>query len=399
MSTDFSRFSIIDEYTLEELRREYQSSAPKDRIALVAGLYQSGIIPPYDIARLAVEDQHVEVRQWLARHARHLDYREAIDDDPANGFRYPDRDLVEHVRRDTDAFVRACLFENPDIFANLSYEQWCELFVQSSHIEKLALVRNPNMQGVHKLLEAIFDPDDGQFKLTLSEREQLVNALLLSRQALSENHRKGSSVFAQPWDARLFSRLWRLINKWPKDARIKRNIYLYIGTTIKTKAGIYRQCKQPTLRADILRNVEPDDSDTLELGMKDPDDLCRFLAHSKARNFSTARFDILIKKDDVHALTGLAENASLSLSQLEQIKERLFALGAHEEARWASETIDRLRRTQLPENPEAIFKYDVYSEITPEAKLNFIGQSVLRLQRDLDYLTDLLKEHTNPPIK
>lgn len=384
---DFARFSIVDEYTLEELKRRYHTSSPRERIELILGMYQTGIIPPYALARLAVDDQHVEVRQWMARHARHLDYREPQD----GGYRYPERNLIERVQQDTDSFVIACLYENPDIFARADEAEWHQMFSRASHLERLAMVRNPNLQSAHRLLEAIFDPDDESYGLSLDQREQLVNALLISRQALSENHRKGASIFAQPWDAKLFSRIWRLINKWPKDAKIKRNIYLYVGTTIKTKAGIYRQCRQAALRADILRNIDFDDSDTLELGMKDSDDLCRYLAHSKAKNFNAARFEIILNKDDIHALSGLAENPHLSLSQLEQVKDRLFTLGAHEEARWASETIDRIRKRRAPADPEKLFGSEgTNSEFTAE-KLNFIGQQLLKLHRDLDYLHSLLE--------
>lgn len=386
---DFARFSIIDEYTLEELKRRYHNSTPRERIELIVGMYQTGIIPPYELARLAVDDQHVEVRQWMARHARHLDYRQLSE----SGYRYPGRNLVERVQQDTDSFVRACLYENPDIFSHSDEATWHEMFSRASHLERLAMVRNPNLQSAHRLLEAIFDPDDEAYGLSLEQREQLVNALLISRQALSENHRKGTSVFAQPWDARLFSRIWRLINKWPKDAKIKRNIYLYVGTTIKTKAGIYRQCRQAALRADILRNVDSDDSDTLELGMKDTDDLCRYLAYCKAKNFNAARFEMVLNREDIHALSGLAENPYLSLSQLEQVKDRLFTLGAHEEARWASETIEKLRKRRAPADPEKLFGPEGMSAEFTAEKLNFIGQQLMKLQRELDYVQGILEDY------
>lgn len=386
---DLSRFSVIDAYTLEELKRDYQYRTPNARIGLIEGLYLNGIIPPYEVARLVVEDQHVQVRQWMARHARHLDYREAIDDNPANGFMFPERNLVDIVRRDPDEFVRACLYENPDVFAHWPQDEWMRLFASGSHLERLAMVRNPNMQGAHNVLEAIFDPDDSRFEMTLDEREQLVNALLISRQVLSEKRRKESSVFAQPWDARLFSRLWRLVNKWPKDAKIRRNIHLYVGTTIKTKAGIYRQCKQAALRVDILNNIDPDDCDTLELGMKDSDNVCRYLAHTKTRSLNAARFEMVLNSGDVHALAGLAENKNLSIKQLEQVKERLFTLGAHEEARWASENIEYLRTLESTNDPDKLFGIHNKNPELLTDKINFIGRQLVKLQHEIDYLQDL----------
>ena len=71
-----SRYEIIDPYTLEELRREYQNSSARSRISLLRKLCKNGSLP-YEIAALAVEDQNVQVRQWFARHCPHLDYRES----------------------------------------------------------------------------------------------------------------------------------------------------------------------------------------------------------------------------------------------------------------------------------------------------------------------------------
>jgi hypothetical protein len=49
-----SRYAVTDTYTLEELRREYQTSDAKGRIHLLEQLYEGDDVPPYDIAILAV---------------------------------------------------------------------------------------------------------------------------------------------------------------------------------------------------------------------------------------------------------------------------------------------------------------------------------------------------------
>ncbi len=73
---ELPRYSKLDSYTLEELRRKYQTSDPKARIDLLQNFYKDDTAPPFEIALVAVEDSNVEVRQWIARHGKYLDYRE-----------------------------------------------------------------------------------------------------------------------------------------------------------------------------------------------------------------------------------------------------------------------------------------------------------------------------------
>lgn len=389
MKTDASRYSAIDEYTLEELVRQYAAATPPERIAIISDLYDAGVMPPFEIALRAVADESAQVRHWMARNARYLDYRDSVEHvgDPGDLQRF---NLHRLLLNDSDHFVRASLYENRHIYADTSIDEWHQKFSGATHLERLAMVRNPRTHAAIGLLEALFDPESTHFGLSLPEREQIVSALLISRQALTEHHRSGTDLPPEPWDAHLFSHLWRLISKWPADSRVRKNIYLYVGTTIKTKAGIYRQCKQATFRADILRNIDPDDSDTLELAMKDQDNLCRFLAYSKVSNINQTRLESILDTEDIYALLGLAENETLNLDQLEEVKDRLFGLGAHEQARWASETIEKIKRSNPPQDPAQLFSgTDEPNQFLAE-KINALGKIVLHLQRELDCLQEQL---------
>ena len=85
----------LDAFAVEELRRLYQSADVSGRIAVL----QSDTTLPFEIARLAVEDPNVEVRQWFARHGRTEFYSDTAAQ-PA--VRFPDRDLLEILRKDSD---------------------------------------------------------------------------------------------------------------------------------------------------------------------------------------------------------------------------------------------------------------------------------------------------------
>ena len=169
---EFSRYQVSDAYILEELKRDYQSSDVRGRIRLLKKLR----FPPYEIARMAVEDPHVEVRQWIARQGK-LDFREQEAGQNAEA---SERNFVERLRGDPDPYVRACLHENPNVIGLVSFAlDWEEYFFNANHLQRLALVRNPNING--PLVEKVFDPDDKDLRITINERAELARAYLSTK--------------------------------------------------------------------------------------------------------------------------------------------------------------------------------------------------------------------------
>src|SRR2546425_2452962 len=197
------RYSEIDVYTLGELWREYQASEPRGRIRLFKKLYRDDRRPPYEIAQMAVEDPHVEVRQWMARYGRSLDYREQgirflpdvheagpeTESEGESGkkceieWRFPERDLAARLKNDPDLFVRACLRENPEVFNAYSYEAWREYFLEATHLERLALLRNTKIRNADELIQKIFDKDDQELGVDPEARQQLAWAYLTTAKA------------------------------------------------------------------------------------------------------------------------------------------------------------------------------------------------------------------------
>lgn len=68
------RYAIYDAYTTEELKRRYQESDTRGRIALLHELYASGTQPTREVALMAIDDPAAEIRQWLARNGKGLKY-------------------------------------------------------------------------------------------------------------------------------------------------------------------------------------------------------------------------------------------------------------------------------------------------------------------------------------
>ena len=61
------RYTFTDPYILEELTRAYKRADVKRRIDLLSQFSTEGNTIPYELALQAVEDQSVEIREWIAR--------------------------------------------------------------------------------------------------------------------------------------------------------------------------------------------------------------------------------------------------------------------------------------------------------------------------------------------
>ncbi len=208
----------VDGFALEEWRRRYcRSAEANSRIAVLHG---SDL--PFEIARLAVEDPNVEVRQWFARYGS--DYREILEN-VGGGFRFSDRDLLEILRKDSDEFVRACVYANPafdpllDVLTASSDETlgaaagigmltrkyWSE----ATHLERLGMVRNKAF--THCLVDEL---KENATSLGSKERRELIWAFLAGRQQVlpqsryREPDQKGREV-------------WKIVVQWPEETDLQ----------------------------------------------------------------------------------------------------------------------------------------------------------------------------------
>ena len=339
-----SRHGIIDSYTLEELRREYQNTDAKGRISLLKKLYGEGQIPPYEIARLAVEDQDVQVRQWIAKNGEWLDYRDSQYVDKQLVYKYPDRNLKDRLKNDPDPFVRACLRENPAAFRSWDAAEWYAHFWEATHLERLALVRNPE---VHEdLIECIFDHEATELGIDLQQREQLVLAFLSNEEAIRNSYRQEYKGLG----TERFSKLWRLASKWPESVSVQYAVYRYLGAKDETKAEIYQACDKPLLRQTILENCNGNNTKTIMLGRKDSDEQCRETALQAVKNgggVTHRSLKTFLENKDTHVLCELASNESLTVFELLEIRDRLHKLRDKNGAEIAERTVVRKQNAPL----------------------------------------------------
>jgi hypothetical protein len=374
---ELSRYTFEDAYILEELKREYQRSDARSRIRLVRRLYQDDGRPPYEIAVLAIEDSHVEVREWIARHGRYLNYQERSDAD------HPERNLLSRLKNDPDPFVRTCVNENPALFGGLlpwsNPEEWKEAFRNASHLERLALVRNPRVD--EKLIEQIFDHEDQELGISLEVRGEFVRGFLTNYHAIRDSF-KGKFDFIDGWDSYStrwhFSQLWKLISKWPGGTgNLQAGVYRHIGAPDETKAEIYQSCDEPVWREVILINSDRRDTQTIKLGMHDPNEHCRELAYSRVDISQIHELDRILQGEDSAALRGLSQNHALPADVLRQVSYRLV----NEIDHWyANKTIEEVERRKPPSalGDKLDFIYEKFQSFEENTK-----QSIERIEIDI----------------
>jgi hypothetical protein len=323
----------LDAFVVEELRHQYLSADVSGRIALL----QSNTLP-FEIARLAVEDPNVEVRQWFARNGR--EYRE-VSENAGSGVRSSVRDLLAILRKDPDPFVRACVCANPAFSPPLSIitdgriEFSKEWWSEATHLERLSMVRHSDFLR-SKILDEL---ESNELGLSLEQRKELIWAFLAGR---DEADHRGSS------------KLWKLVSEWPEETELQALVYRFLPTDDETAAEIYQITQRPEWRRAILCMVWDEKersensgkvpyqyaySSTLNLAMTDRDPACRLLAYAwarigekkywmvsgfkdRARRRKESRKLLRASRDDIYALSGLANNLSLSPSELQWVQRR-----------------------------------------------------------------------------
>jgi hypothetical protein len=297
-----TRYQWPDTYTTEELKREYIGRDERGRIRLLRWLARDGYLSvPHDVIALALQDEHVQVRQWIARNAPLW-----VDD-------------RRILARDPDPFVRACLWENanslphyPSEFSKRHQRSILFLFRHRTRLERLALMRNPGLPT--HLVEHIFDPADTELGVNVEEREELVRAVLSN--AAFFRHQKDRAAgsddleFAYPPDYHFFKKIWELASQWPVESGVRSLTYRYVVADDETKARWYKE-SSTYLRGKILDNCARDAEmigdnalarrdffeQTLKLAVQDEDDFNRQRALELAWHPERLRggFDLLVR--------------------------------------------------------------------------------------------------------
>lgn len=384
-----SSLLIVDQYTLAELQARYKSEDTKARIRSLKNLYRDVGTLPFEIAVMAVSDENCEVRRWMAKNASNLDYSrgESVFDNnivpvkwnagivrtgamEANGASSI-KNLRFILERDSDFLVRALAKANGNIYSSLG-DEWMGWFSQSSDLERLALIRNPNVAKGQDLIEKIFDPSDTTLGITQELRKQLCWAFLFNKEGVE-------------WAGRYYGEsLLESLSKWKKLDVSNLDLvycgYRNIDAGDEARAKIYKGCSDDILRIGILEGCPETSLETIELALADSAPNCREFAYSKSI-IGPERFKSALSDNDKPALNGLAQNLFLGHTELEEVRDKLFELGDHDGAWRARSAIERLGKGQPPQEASLNGVRPDLSQILTLARWILAGVAVLVLLR------------------
>lgn len=366
-SASTRRYSVMDAYLQEELKRKYQHGNVEQRIRLLESIKHI----PEILCEMAVADEHVQVRQWTAHNARYLDEKSK-----------------NKILKDSDELVRASFFENPHLFRPCPGGAWITAFKKATWIERCAMVRNPNVSI--QLIERIADCNDKELKLSKEEKKELMAAFATNEEHIMNSGKNLYDFFQydEPSPPSVldvfrgkseYNKLWQLMSEWEKTYGFGVSIfYENIGCEDAVKANIFSK-SDAILRLSILLGCDADDVKTLALGKKEQVGYNRRIAYSKIswRGMDASDIKKMLAGDDNQALLGMLEN-SYFLEQRGEIEHRLEELGEHDEV-W------RIRYQQRKAKDEDRAEKGASNKI--QNKLSEINTDKFRaLSKEISYL-------------
>lgn len=275
------RYDHIDEYTSSELKLWYEAGDTRARIALLRKLRRSGSLPDV-IVELAINDNDPRVRQTLA----------------LSNVWYLSDDTVKRLREDPEPAVRAAVCENRGFLSSaVVRREYVKLFESLNHAERLALMRNPMLDG--ELVEKILNREDTELQLTDIERAQFVFSYLANEDAFDARHLDTDSYVKSGipnYDAydmvrkntAHFERIWKLAAQWDWWD-LKSAVYATIPVSDDLRLEAYKQNENEWVRRSIVRACSATDVKTLKAATEDKEEAIARLAREKLPVESTGK--------------------------------------------------------------------------------------------------------------
>jgi len=282
-----------DAYVTQMFVAEYGSILdPRERKEFLRQLFREGVWMEPELLDVIYADENPFVRAWAASHLA-TDYKDYSDRDSQRQL----RDYEPALLLDTAPIVRAALWSNPQCNRlpwSLIWisEAWKEQIQKMSHIERLGLMRNPELSM--KYVVALLEASTEELRITKQEHVEIVSAAAVNPHLIGGSRRTGRRAWIggdegnPPFEE--YGKMWELcLEKWINHSPVPFLFLKYIQTTPKVKLAAYNQLfEKPErsdytwLRQEVIRSCDPfDDGVVLKLAWNDPDDECRKIARER----------------------------------------------------------------------------------------------------------------------
>jgi hypothetical protein len=176
-------------------------------------------------------------------------------------------------------------------------EDWKERFQEMSQIERLGLMRNPelSMNYVVALLETASE----DLNVTREEHVAVLWAAAVNPSLVNGSRRTGRETWtggdmANP-PFKEYGRMWELcLDRWLDQQLVPYLFFKYIQTTPEVKLAAYNRLLEKregsdytSLREEVIRSCHPFiDERVLKLAWVDPEEKCRKIARERVGEFT-----------------------------------------------------------------------------------------------------------------
>jgi hypothetical protein len=310
------RYEFNDLYTEAELAAKYRDLPPGGRLRLLQSL-EAKYRLPLSLKELAAKDESPLVRGWVARTIGGGDGEKAI---------------YKTLRSDNEEYVRVACMENGHVA--MVFWKAMPLFLSLGHIERLALMRNPELAD--DVILAVFDLSDDRAKLSRQERIDLVLAFLTN-----ENRRPVRRRGEPFWDTpappveELGDAIWERVTRWPEGWNLDGGwtseqafVFQHVACTTSQRTKSFSSLKNRLPRAAILRHAEGSE-ECLRIAVRDDDDESRGRAFAKwSGGFDERKVvEKVLAGFDLAAMRGLVQNEWIECEDRERVRKIRRALG------------------------------------------------------------------------
>ena len=321
---DIEKYCIENSLTKLELENLYNSSTEKARVEITKEFNKgtSRYSMPRHWGELVIKNGSLSEKIALAKHGIFLNQE----------------DLVQTLKNDKDILIRCALYENE--YFHMHEQE--ELFKSSSHIERLAMMRNPKLD--ERLILKIYNVDKNEFNLSDDERKELIFALCINKEFIKKiTHEPGHWAFFElnHWNESFCEDLYDEAFKWrTKDPKVARITFGTFPCPADKKLEIYRKLKDDddawvkALRAALFESIPYDvytKKDTFDAekynelckeGLLDKDSWVREHAAEKVGKLSRRELRNLLSQNDEFVIRGLASNESLDSRSIKLVANK-----------------------------------------------------------------------------
>jgi hypothetical protein len=277
-----------DAYATRMFMSEYRAIRdPLQRKEFLRELIKAEVWMEAEFLDLVYGDENAHVRAWAAAHL----YTDYTNSDDHRVIRNYEPRLLE----DPDPLVRAALWSNPKCqqlpWSMISIaENWKERFRAMSPLERLGLMRNPDL-SMHYVV-ALLDTASEELHISRDEHAEILRAAAVNPDLVGSSRRTGRNYWTVEGHANSpfeeYGRMWELcLEKWLSDRAVPYFFIKYIQTTPKVKLSTYNRLLERgddhnVLRQALIESCDPiRDGDVLKVAWNDPDKNCQEAARGR----------------------------------------------------------------------------------------------------------------------